>query len=202
VRKRFTAGSEVLQLCWVHFSNTYSSSRDGGTSSEPAGQLPGWQTPGAGGAPQANSSAWAGATPGAFPVFGGAAAAVGGSSTQRPPHHPAAASAGAASQQQAATARKQPGSKHAQQRVSGAGKQPAADRHAASAAAGSTHTFPQGADAVTGAVLCLLHGSSITCLFPTGEVLETPLLQPCQALWPVPGALLLAVSAGAVHECV
>jgi hypothetical protein len=44
------------------------------------------------------------------------------------------------------------------------------------------------------AVLCLLLRSSITCIFPTGELLECPLLQPCQTLWPLPTGVILSVS--------
>jgi hypothetical protein len=60
---------------------------------------------------------------------------------------------------------------------------------AAAAAAG-------GGDDATGAhdmVLCLLQKSSVMCIYPTGEVLEAPLLQPCQMLWPLPQGVLLVV---------
>lgn len=46
---------------------------------------------------------------------------------------------------------------------------------------------------VSEAVLCLLLRNSISCIFPTGELLECPLLQPCQALWPLPTGVILAV---------
>lgn len=54
---------------------------------------------------------------------------------------------------------------------------------------------------VSGAVLCMLHKASITCVFPSGELLECPLLQPCQALWPLPTGVILSVSraAGLLH---
>lgn len=44
------------------------------------------------------------------------------------------------------------------------------------------------------AVLCLLLRNSITCIFPSGELLECPLLQPCHAMWPLPTGVILAVS--------
>jgi hypothetical protein len=43
-------------------------------------------------------------------------------------------------------------------------------------------------------VLCLLHRLSITSILPSGAVQETPLLQPCTAIWPLPRGLLLVVS--------
>lgn len=54
---------------------------------------------------------------------------------------------------------------------------------------------------VSGAVLCMLHKASITCVFPSGELLECPLLQPCQTLWPLPTGVILSVSiaAGLLH---
>ena len=48
-----------------------------------------------------------------------------------------------------------------------------------------------------GRVLCLLHRLSVTTLTPSGEVHETPLLQPCTALWPLERGLLLVVSPAA-----
>lgn len=47
---------------------------------------------------------------------------------------------------------------------------------------------------VSHAVLCLLLKHSITCIFPSGELLECPLLQPCQTMWPLPTGVILAVS--------
>lgn len=44
------------------------------------------------------------------------------------------------------------------------------------------------------AVLCLLQKSSITCIYPSGSVLETPLLQPCTVLWALTTGVLMAVS--------
>ena len=41
--------------------------------------------------------------------------------------------------------------------------------------------------------LCLLHRLSITSVLPSGEVQETPLLQPCTAIWPLTEGLLLVV---------
>lgn len=67
----------------------------------------------------------------------------------------------------------------------------AADAAKAAAAAAATADGPE---SVEHAVLCLLLKNSITCVYPSGEVLETPLLQPCHALWPLPSGLLLAVS--------
>eukprot|EP00775_Hariotina_reticulata_P010097 gene10097-10253_t len=37
----------------------------------------------------------------------------------------------------------------------------------------------------------ILQKNSVTCIYPTGEVLEAPLLQPCQMLWPLPVGVLL-----------
>jgi hypothetical protein len=50
--------------------------------------------------------------------------------------------------------------------------------------------------AVSEAALCLLLRTSITCVFASGELLECPLLQPCQALWPLPTGVILAVRPG------
>lgn len=69
-----------------------------------------------------------------------------------------------------------------------------ASRAKATADAAAAATVTAGPQGVSGAVLCLLHKASITCIHPSGEVLETPLLQPCHALWPLPSGLLLAVS--------
>lgn len=60
---------------------------------------------------------------------------------------------------------------------------------------GSKDAASSSAVPVTEAVLCLLLRNSISCIFPTGELLECPLLQPCQALWPLPTGVILAVSA-------
>jgi hypothetical protein len=172
VRKRFTVESDVLQLCWVKFSNADSSSSTAGAhSGTKAGTLPDWlSAPGGsaglpaatwaeGGGGAGGVSPWAGATPGTFPTSdGGAAAAATGNTEQR---------AGSA-----------------------AGKQQPTGTTAGCSYGGGT----DGSAAVGDAVLCLLHKSSITCIFPAGDVLEAPLLQPCVALWPISGALLLAVS--------
>lgn len=69
---------------------------------------------------------------------------------------------------------------------------------AAGAAADSSSTQSDGGSqrpvSECDAVLCLLLRSSITCIFPTGELLECPLLQPCQTLWPLPTGVILSVS--------
>lgn len=65
---------------------------------------------------------------------------------------------------------------------------------AGTAADGSSKsTYGSSPASVCDAVLCLLLKNSITCIFPSGELLECPLLQPCQALWPLPTGVILAV---------
>lgn len=61
---------------------------------------------------------------------------------------------------------------------------------------GSTHSG--NTSAVLEAALCLLLRTSITCVFASGELLECPLLQPCQALWPLPTGVILAVRRGSL----
>jgi hypothetical protein len=58
------------------------------------------------------------------------------------------------------------------------------------APAASAAAVQEGVDA---SALCLLQKSSITCIYPSGEQLETPLLQPCTALWPLTSGVLLVV---------
>jgi hypothetical protein len=72
-----------------------------------------------------------------------------------------------------------------------AGMVPGSSSSAASASDGSDSGSRSSA---CDAVLCLLLRNSITCIFPSGELLECPLLQPCQALWPMPTGVILAVS--------
>lgn len=43
-------------------------------------------------------------------------------------------------------------------------------------------------------VLCLLHKVAVTTILRTGEVHETPLLQPCTSMWALKQGLLLLVS--------